>query len=249
MRKRRRAGGSLRERAYEVLKRRIISMGLSPSARLDQARLEQELGLGRTPIREALLRLAAEDLVELTHQRGFAVKPLTLQGASDLFEALLVMERFSARLAAQQATRADVTELETRYGRIQSAIERQDYLEITLENSRFHRSLAAASHNRFVEMFLETLHDQAQRLAYISFSRPLRRRTVRENFRQAQQDHRRIIDCVVARDVEGVDGIVTSHTLAFRSRVQAFLESEPAEAFPLGRAGLVKGSRSGRLAV
>jgi DNA-binding GntR family transcriptional regulator len=244
-------GGSLRDRAYEVLKRRIISIGLQPSARLDQARLERELGLGRTPIREALFRLSAEDLVEVQHNRGFAVKPLTLQGASDLFEALLVMERFSARLAAYHVTPANLSGLEACYRRIQSAVERQDYLGITLENSRFHRGIAAASHNQFVQMFLETLHDQAQRLAYISFSRPLGRRTVKENFQRAQQDHRRIIEYLTERDADGVDEVVTAHTLAFRSRVQAFFESEPAEGFPWKHPGSSQrsGSRPGHPAV
>lgn len=228
---------SLRDKAYEVLKTRIISMGLQPSVRLDQARLERELGLGRTPIREALLRLSAEDLVEVNHNHGFAVKPLTLKGASDLFEALLVMERFSARLAAQHITPAELRALETCYGRIQAAIEQEDYLRITFANSLLHRQIAAATHNRFVQMFLETLHDQAQRLAYISFSRRLGRRTPKENFERAQHDHRRIIQCLSKRDGEGVDEIVTAHTLAFRSRIQAFLESQPAEEFRWKPAG------------
>ncbi|MGH7334161.1 MAG: GntR family transcriptional regulator [Candidatus Rokuibacteriota bacterium] len=235
---------SLRDEAYEVLKTRIISMGLQPSVRLDQARLERELGLGRTPIREALLRLSAENLVEVNHNHGFTVKPLTLKDASDLFEALLTMERFSARLAAQHITPAELRALETGYGRIQAAIEREDYLRITLANSLLHRQIAAASHNRFVQMFLETLHDQAQRLAYISFSRPLGRRTLKENFQRAQHDHRQIIQCLSKRDAEGVDEIMTAHTLAFRSRIQAFLESQPAEEFRWKLAGPFASART-----
>ena len=222
------------ERAYEALKRRIVSLKLQPGMRLDQARLERELGLGRTPIREALFRLTSEGLVDANHNQGFVVRPLTLDDAAALFETLLVFERFSARLATHRISAPELAALKVRYDAIQAAVEHQDYLRITLENSLFHREIAAATHNHFVHTFADTLQTQAQRLAYISFSRRLSRHgTLKEHFRRAQRDHRELLRCFSARDADGADRVITAHTLLFRSRIEAMLGSVPAEAFPL----------------
>jgi DNA-binding GntR family transcriptional regulator len=221
---------SLMERAYEAISARIISMQFEPGTRLDQAWLERELGLGRTPIREALFKLSAENLVEVSHNRGFTVKPLSLKEVSDLFEALLVAERFSGRLASHRMTRARLQALESRYRRIQAAVDRQDYLRITVENALFHREIAAASDNQFVRIFVESLQNQAQRLAYISFSRTLSREmTLKDHFSRAQWDHQQIIRCLADGDADGVEKVIFAHILLFRGRIQAFLESTIAE--------------------
>jgi len=78
--------------AYEIIHDKIITMALKPGEHVDEKALVEELGIGRTPVREALLKLASEHLVESRPNKGFIVKPLTLQDVKAMFEALNIIE-------------------------------------------------------------------------------------------------------------------------------------------------------------
>ncbi|MCX7853916.1 MAG: GntR family transcriptional regulator, partial [Caldilineales bacterium] len=92
---------SLSQRAYEGIKHQIISLALPPGAVIDEDRLQAELGLGRTPIREALQRLALEKLVTIVPRRGTFVTEIGLMDLRLLFEVRVPLESLATRLAAQ----------------------------------------------------------------------------------------------------------------------------------------------------
>ena len=79
---------SLAANAYAIIYRNIVSLVYEPGQRLEENQLVEQLGIGRTPIREALFRLAAEKLVEVVRGRGFFVRDITLRDTRDLFEAM-----------------------------------------------------------------------------------------------------------------------------------------------------------------
>src|SRR2546429_4017456 len=100
------ADGSLplSERAYLQIRDQIITLNLPPGSVIEESRLRQELGLGRTPIREALRRLAQEDLVAVIPNRGTFVAGITITDLAAITEIRVELEGFAFRLAAERAT-------------------------------------------------------------------------------------------------------------------------------------------------
>lgn len=233
-----RGNRSLMQEAYEAIKGRIVSLQFRPGERLDERRLAAEVRVGRTPIREALFALSAEGLVEMLPNRGTSVRPLMLTDIRDLFEALTLIERFSARLAASHITDRELGPLRAAHAEINRAIRLRDHLGITYANSRFHRLIFAASGNTYLGQMYDLLHPQSQRLAYLCFSTELRTRaSLREHFDQVRGDHEAMLRHLERRDPDALEKAVVGHVQLFRERVQGLLETSEAEAFVLDHGG------------
>ena len=229
---------SLMQEAYEAIKGRIVSLQFRPGERLDERRLEAEVGVGRTPIREALFALSAEGLLEILPNRGASVRPLMLPDIRDLFEVLTLIERFSARLAALRTTAAELRALRAAHAEIGRAIRARDHLGITYANSRFHRLIFAASGNGYLGQMYDLLHPQSQRLAYLCFSTEVRTRaSLREHFARVRAAHEAILQHLARHDPDALEKTVVAHVQLFRERVQGLLESGEAEAFVLAGSG------------
>src|SRR5437773_9918370 len=102
---------SLADRAYVAIRDKIVSLALAPGAVINERELVEELGIGRTPTREALRRLAQEKLVDVYPRRGMFVTGIDVRELARLSEVRLVLEPEAARLAAERATEADLAEL------------------------------------------------------------------------------------------------------------------------------------------
>ncbi|MEE8391378.1 MAG: GntR family transcriptional regulator, partial [Anaerolineae bacterium] len=98
----------LSEKAYRLIKEKIITLELSPSKVISEQSLMEDLGLGRTPIREALLQLAKEDLVTVVPRRGMFVADISITDLQKISEVRIVLEGFCARLAAQRITKDQI---------------------------------------------------------------------------------------------------------------------------------------------
>ncbi len=146
---------SVADRAYLSLRERILAGDLPPDARLHQEDLSRELGVSRTPVREALGRLAAEGLVELLPNRGARVAEVGLADMEAAYQARLIVEPPAAALAAQNATGEDVAAM-----REAIAAHRAHVGEVTAAftaNRAFHLALIAASGNLHLTRFAESL--------------------------------------------------------------------------------------------
>src|SRR3546814_4189157 len=102
-----RKGTGLRQ-AYEAIRSRIVSLDRTPGAGLDEVRLVRDLGLSRTPVREALVRLAAEGLVVMLPNRTARVAPLGLQDVKEHLEAFELVQRIATRFAARRRNDSDL---------------------------------------------------------------------------------------------------------------------------------------------
>jgi DNA-binding GntR family transcriptional regulator len=146
---------SVADRAYMALRERILAGDLAPDARLHQEDLSRELGVSRTPVREALGRLAAEGLVELLPNRGARVAEVGLADMEAAYQARLIVEPPAAALAAQTASAEDVESM-----REAIAAHRAHVGEVTVAftaNRAFHLALMAASGNPHLSRFAESL--------------------------------------------------------------------------------------------
>ena len=204
---------SLSQQAYLGLRDRIITLKLAPGALVNEAGLMQELALGRTPIREALQRLACEGLVVLRPRRGAFVASLSILDLQQIFEVRRVVEGYAAALAAERATPANLAAMRAILGQLDQAEQLGDaqaYIDI---DRAFHRALARSAHNRFLESSLSRLYNLNLRLWYLALDKI-------GSMREAIEEHRRIFDAIVQRDGQLAQAAIQEHITSFQVRIK-----------------------------
>ncbi len=162
---------SRRDDAYERLLSAIIFGDLAPGAVVDEKALARNFSLGLASVRDALFRLSLEGLVERHARIATRIPDLSVREMQDLFEARIMVEANCAGLAAERASLEQVTALTGSFAGYGAAIAARDYRSLVRMDQVFHRSLAAATHNRSLEQQLITLHNAASRFWYFGIPR------------------------------------------------------------------------------
>lgn len=213
-------------KAYKALKRDIITLKYKPGEALDERKLERDLRLGRTPIREALFRLEAENLVEIQPKKSTVVRNITIQDLKDFFEIYMELERMNARLAAERITASELEQMRLVHKEIHRAITEKDYFKMTVKNTELHKLIADASKNQYLRRALHSLYNEGQRLSYISFSHDSQLNLSYEKQLLIINDqHALIIHHLEARDGENLESAIIEHVKTFRNRIFFFLSS------------------------
>lgn len=213
----------LSEIAYQRIKEFIVTLKLSPGDQVDEEWVAKALSIGRTPIREALFRLNAENLVEMIHGRGFFVRDITLGNLKDLFESMLILERSAVALAARRIKKDQVEDLQRINGDLRQAWLEKNFLQVTLLNSRFHRFIYQAADNSFLFSYLDNLQNQSQRLAYMCFSKDMSSYDMHSHAELSIKDHQALIELLEqGNDVEAVN-VISEHVKLFQRRVNHFI--------------------------
>jgi DNA-binding GntR family transcriptional regulator len=190
---------------YGELRERILNLSLEPGARLHEAELAAELAVSRTPLREALRMLLAEDLVEQLPTGGTLVRRLDLQDMRELYAVRAALEGLAVREACRRLTDADL-------GRLGDLVEQMRLLvdhpaELTRLGGEFHAGIAAIAGNRRCEQLLRQLDGHMRRYRTLSSRRGRRRRVVLE-------DHRALFETLRTRDPDAAERTVRDHVLA-----------------------------------
>jgi len=191
---------SVPDRVYAILRERILAGELEPESRLHQEGISAELGVSRTPVREAIARLAAEGLVELLANRGArvaAVRPGDMEAA---YVARLGIEPLAARLAAARRDPGELTKL-----RKTLTPARRGAKAAYSASRAFHRELALASGNRFLVEFAETLW--AGRLGLHVYAQQM----TPEQFAKDASEHERILDAIETGDEDTAERLTREH--------------------------------------
>ena len=213
-------------KAYNLLKEKIITLELGPGEPLDEKRIEREFGLGRTPLREAVLKLEADSLVDVFPGKGTYVKQITLKGVRDLLQALLAMERSAVQLTILNITPEQIAEIRSVNEQMNGSIRKRDSLHITYFNSQFHRLIAKASNNEYLSTYIQKIRVEEQRLAYLCFSKEVTvTYPLKEHFQQVSRQHSNIITYLEKRDTQNLDEELVDHSRLFHRRIFGYLES------------------------
>ncbi|MGO8831915.1 MAG: GntR family transcriptional regulator [Roseiarcus sp.] len=141
---------SLTERAYELLVEKITRLELPPGALLVEKNLMEQLQIGRTPIREAMQRLAIEGLVQHRPNRGMFVSEISAPGVQQIYEFRALIDGYAARLAAVRATERQMLELRAQFSLIASATEQRDVNGFVRADRGFYAVLASAAQNVYL---------------------------------------------------------------------------------------------------
>lgn len=172
---------TLAEQVYRAVRARIIDGGLAPGAFLREKDLES-MGVSRTPIREALGRLASEGFLERRPHRGFRVPEESLGNLLELYPIVASLELLAGREALDRFTSFDVARLKAMNGRLAEARDRGDVRAMLDFNTEFHRLISERGGNRRLALLLDDLRSQLTRLELWYYSQPDRtQRSIREH--------------------------------------------------------------------
>jgi DNA-binding GntR family transcriptional regulator len=215
----RRTRGTGSRLAYETIRDEILALVLKPGEPLDETGLAERFGMSRSPIREALVRLAGEELVVMLANRSTIVAPIDIAGFGKYVEALDIAQRMNTRLAAQLRDDADVKRIASRQKGFEAAVKSGDHLAMSDTNMQFHMAIAVAGKNPFLAGFYERLLNQGRRMLHLHFD-------YLERTRDGQlltDEHADMLDAIRARDVDRADALAHAHTRQFRDNFIRFM--------------------------
>jgi len=212
--------------AYQEIYRRIMTLDFEPGQRLEEKRLMAQLGIGRTPIREALMHLSDDFMVESHPKAAVIVRPITIQNTRATFVALKVLEAGVAELAMRQEISAMFPELETANHAVKAAITRMDIIELVEANSRFHHAYARCSLNEYLVNCLYKVRCETNRLAYLSYGNEIDPdRSLQTHYRSVVYEHDTIVETLKKRDESRLKKTIHQHIGTFQERIIRYMAS------------------------
>jgi DNA-binding GntR family transcriptional regulator len=177
--------------------------------------LIEDLNLGRTPIREALHRLAAEGLVIIAPRRGMFVADISITDLQKVFEVRMVLEGFCARLAAQRATEGQIAQMETVFEQLNRLTDCDAEALMSID-SRLHELLYQAADNEFLADSLCRLHALSLRLWHLVLNQL-------DDVKASIEEHGQIIAALKARNEAQAEQLVQQHIAYFQQEIKAAL--------------------------
>lgn len=203
---------SLSEQAYQQIRQQIIQLELAPGDVVREDELRKTLEIGRTPIREALQRLAREHFIQVIPRRGMFVTAIDVAELSTLLETRFVLEPYAAKLAATRGQSEQWDEME-------AALERAELStlparELMATDRRCHEIMWEAAENRFLLDTLDMLYAQSDRLWHQYLSDV-------PDMSHAVSEHLEILDALRSGDSDRAADLVEGHVHAFDQRIRA----------------------------
>lgn len=185
-------------RAYGAIRKLLVEFKLKPEERINEVHLARSLGVSRTPIREALKRLASVGFVSLTPIRGFFVRSLNAEGMIDLYEMLSIIERAAFRLMCERATDEQISRLRSYWEGIVDDYQDHPPDVILVEDEGFHLLIATLAGNPELVNYLETFNARIRFIRRIQIEH-------HTHDKRSIDTHSLIVDTAVRRDAS--DGV------------------------------------------
>jgi DNA-binding GntR family transcriptional regulator len=206
----------LSEQAYRSIRDLIVTLDLAPGAVVSESELMTRLGMGRTPVREALRALARERLVEVYPRRGIFVAGVDPRELSALSEARSVLEPAAARLAAVRLSEGDRATIDELLHELDGLGRIPDERELIALDQRLHRFVYAACRNTFLESSLDDYYTHALRIWFLALDRL-------EHLGDAVGEHRAILEAIRDGDAERAADTMAAHIDGFESSIRQAL--------------------------
>jgi DNA-binding GntR family transcriptional regulator len=218
--------GTGARRAYEALREQILSLQLAPGTDLDEAAMVRKFGASRTPIREAFIRLASENLITLLPNRGARVAELSLMSTREFFEALSLTQRALTRWAVSRQTPETLEHAKTQMLAFELAMKSGDARAMAATNRDFHIAIAACAQNLYLAKTYRELLDEGMRLSRLGLvyeTSSVSRRAA--HLQGIVDDHREMIEAIEQHDADRAERIAQAHTQRFQDRITDYLQA------------------------
>jgi len=194
----------LRDIVFETLKDAIVKQDLKPGERLMEIQLADEMGVSRTPVREAIRRLEQEGLVVMMPRKGAYVAGISMKDIHDVYEVRSALEVLAVELAAERITDAELEELGRQVVRESEVTEANEINELVYIDSSFHEMIYQYARNTRLVHFINVLQEQMQRYRAVSLANVGRSRS-------ALDEHKEIVDALAAHNGKLAAKLVKEH--------------------------------------
>lgn len=194
----------LREIVYEELRQGILTGTIKPGTRMMEVDLADEMGVSRTPVREAIRKLEKEGLVSIKPRKGAYASEISVKSMMDILEVRSHLESLAANLAAERMSPVEKAELKQMEDQFEEALRTGDMQEMIRTDSRFHRMIVDASRNGHLIQLVEQLQELVLRFRYIYY----------KDFKRAAEmapEHQGIYKAIFAGDSEQAGEAAFNH--------------------------------------
>jgi len=210
----------LKIQVYEALRELIGHMDIYSSndpIRLDERALGEQLGVSRTPVREAISRLEQEGIVENIARRGAFVVRKNKDEILDIVDVWAALESMAARLATSRASDAEIAQLRANFSTYDGAEARANIDEYSDTNIEFHQTIIRLGHSELITQMADQL---------FFHMRAIRASTIKDRDRVAQSvmDHSRIIEAIEERDAYHAEQLVRDHALELAKHIERYVD-------------------------
>jgi DNA-binding GntR family transcriptional regulator len=205
---------SLRQRAYERIKKAIVTLRFEMGKSLNEKELSSEFKIGRTPIREALQQLANEGLVAIVPRKGVYVSTLSLADFQKLLDTRIMLETYCARRAAARITEERLDQLRNLLTSIEPLIASKNVNALLAIDRQIHMAVVNSLENEYIEQIASQLYDRVARLWHLSF-----KNMDASELRTRLLSHQQIIDALNHRDPDAAEKTVKHHIDLFVERI------------------------------
>ncbi len=207
---------SLSDRAYYSIRELIVTLELPPGSIVSERELQDRLGVGRTPVREALRTLARERLVDVYPRRGMFVSGVDVRDLAGLSEVRLTLESRAARLAAERATAGDRAEIGRLLDELEATRGALDERKLIDLDQRIHRHIYECTHNPFLEATLNEYYVLTLRIWFLALDRVVR-------LDEAVNEHRELLEAIQDGDGARAEQAMRLHVQGFEDAVRRVL--------------------------
>lgn len=212
---------SLHQEIVEQLRDRIVRGDLAPGAKLNERVLCADLGISRTPLREALKYLASEGLVELLPNRGAVVAPLDPRRIREILVLMGALEALAGELACRNASDADIAEIRALHYQMVAHYNRGQLAEYFRYNQQIHIKIAEIGGNVVLAQTYRQLNAQVRRARYFA-------NLSKERWSEAVEEHEAILDALVRRDAPALTSLLRDHlSNKMAALLQVFPDTAP----------------------
>ncbi|HWK01692.1 MAG TPA: GntR family transcriptional regulator [Xanthobacteraceae bacterium] len=205
-------GRTLRQKAYEEIKRRIITMEYRPGEYLNEARISKQLRAGRTPVHQALHRLQLEQLVDIIPRKGVIVRAVSLDEIMNVTHVRSVNEALCVSLAARWADKRDIASLRNILDRAEEMIPAHDIEALMNLDHEFHCEISRISRNPVLGNILRSLHERSLRVWFLSLS-------VVRRLEDVHAEHEAIFAAIAAHDEKRAAQAARAHIEQFQKHI------------------------------
>jgi DNA-binding GntR family transcriptional regulator len=221
--------GSGVQLVHDLLREDILTLALAPGSIVDEVQLAARFGLSRTPIREALVRLAGEGLIVTLPNRSTMVAPIDFANLTAFFDALVLMYRVTTRLAAEFRSAADLARLDALQAAFAETVRAGDDLAMIAANRDFHAAIAEAGRNPYYLSLFIRLLDEGRRILrmyyYTSFQPAAPHPYILE--------HEAILAAIAARDIDLADRLARDHAEKIVRQIKSMIAPDNRPDIPL----------------
>jgi DNA-binding GntR family transcriptional regulator len=209
----------LRDIIFEKLQQTIFSGKFKSGERITEKEIADELSVSRTPVREALYRLASTGLIKIIPHRGFLISKWSFKEIRDVMEIRIALEMLAVRLAIKRILPEEIKELKDLIIKMDKAVSKGDIKKVSHFNTEFHNKIVFASKNKELLDVMEPIKNKIHHFRIISISTPNR-------LEESHKEHKDILNALISKNAELAQKLMYQHIQKVSSIIEKKLKEK-----------------------